>query len=123
MRSVLDRLAKGEGMGEAADSRDALCQHGAGGERPSLEALFHAAMLEEELRMQVEDMFADIKENQLNRFHHIGADRSEWQALHIRAFDFGQATLRRYELHLHVFRIRRIERWQSRMCALMQDER
>jgi len=48
-------------MGETVDSRNTLRQNDAMRQRPALEALLHAAMFEEKLGMQVQNMFADIE--------------------------------------------------------------
>ena len=93
---------KARRVGKAADARDPLGQHDAAGERAPLEALLHAAMLEEELGMEVEDVLADVEEDQLHRFHHVGAHRSEGQPLDVGAVDLRKAAIRRLERHQRV---------------------
>ena len=85
--SLLDRLAERQGVREAADAGDPFRQDDGAASATSLEALLHAAMLEEELRMKMKDVLADIEEDQFGGFHDVGAHRSERQALHVGALD------------------------------------
>ena len=84
-------------MGEAADAGNAFGKHGRLAERQALEPLFHAAMLEEELRLEVQDVLADIEEGELDGFHHVSPHRAERQLLDIRILDFRKSALRRLE--------------------------
>ena len=70
-------------MRHAADAGDALGQHHAAFRRQPLEALLHAAMLEEQPRMVVQDGLADVEEQKLGGFDHVRAHRPERQQLHI----------------------------------------
>ena len=87
-------------MSKAADAGDPLGQNHRMGKRAPLEALLHAAMLEEELRMEMEDVLADVEEDQLRRFDHVGAHRPERQSLHVGAVDLRKAALGRLERHM-----------------------
>ncbi len=120
---ALHRLAEREGMSEAADPRNPFRQHRAAGERAPLEALLHAAMLEKELGLEVEDVLADIEKDQLHQLHHIRPHRPEGQPLDIGAGDFRQeAVVRGLERHQRIGRISRVERRQDGSRALMKNQ-
>ena len=121
-RGLFDRLAESESVGEAPDPGDPLRENGRVRERAALEALLHAAMLEEQLRMEMQDVLADIEENELHRFDHVGADRSERQPLHVRALDLRQRALGGLERQNRVGRIVRIQGRPHRPHAVLEDE-
>ena len=70
-------------MRHAADARHALGQNDAACRLKALEPLLHAAMLEEQPRMIVQDRLTDVEEQKLGRLDHIGAHRTERQQLHV----------------------------------------
>ena len=124
IRRGFDRLAISERMRHAADARDALGQHDAARGLEALEPLLHAAMLEEQPRMIVQDRFADVEEQKLAGFDHVGAHRAERQQLHVGlgAGDFRNRLLRRFHAQRKVGRIVGIERRFARLGALVQHQ-
>ena len=70
-------------MRHAADARDALGQYDAAHRLKVLEALLHAAMLEEKPWVKVEDRFADVEKQKFAGFHHVGSHRAEREQLYV----------------------------------------
>ncbi len=122
MRGAFDRLTKAEAMGETVDSGNTLRQNDAMRQRPALEALLHAAMFEEKLGMQVQNMFADIEEDQFDQLYDVGAHRTERQSLNIGTVHHRDATLSGFERHRRVERIGAVERRHDRACPIMKDK-
>lgn len=79
-------------MRDRADAGDALGQDDAAPRVQAFESLLHAAVLEKEMRLVVEDVLADVEEGELRRFQHIGAHRAERQSLHVAGTDFRQSA-------------------------------
>src|SRR5271155_3987617 len=122
MSGLLHRLAERECMGKAADPRDPLRQNHRVGERASLKTLLNAAMLEEELRVKVDYVLADIEEDQLRRLDDVGAHRPEWQSLDLGAGYLRKAALGRLEGQYRVRGIGGIERRNDWASARMENE-
>ena len=119
---LFHRLAEGQRMREAADAGDPLGERRRLGKRQPLEALLHAAMLEEELRVKVEDVLADIEERELGQLDDVGPHRPERQLLHVRPDDLGNRAVAGGKRHRRSGGIGRVERRQDRLRALMQHE-
>ncbi len=67
-------------------------------------------MLEEKLGVEMENVFADVEENELCGFDDVGADRPERQPLDVGVVDLRQAAIGRLERDHVVCRICRLER-------------
>ena len=89
---ALHRLAISERMCDASDPGDPLRHDDRLIGRTSFEARLHAAVLEEEPRLVVDDVLADIKEHEFRGFDDIGANRSERQLLDVFGFDARQVA-------------------------------
>ena len=89
-RGRLNRLAVGERVGDSCRRPRRARRAPTPRTRQALEAFLHAAVLEEQLRLEVEDVFADVEENELRRLDDVGAHRPEGQQLHVAACDLGQ---------------------------------
>ena len=121
-RGLLHRLAEGARVTEASDRGHALGQRHAVGQPASLEPLFHSAVLEEQLRMIVDDVLADVCENELRRFDDIRAHRAERQALDIAVGDFRQSPSARFERHFEAGGIVEAHRRRRRSRPGVQHE-
>ena len=56
----------------------------------ALKAALHASVLEEEPRLVMDDMLADVDERELGQLEHIGPDRPERQKLDVDGVDIGK---------------------------------
>src|SRR5579875_825858 len=72
--------------------------------------------------MEVQDVLADVEENELNGFDDVRAYRPERKALNVGALDLWQATLGWLEGKDCVERIGRIEGRHRRVRSRMQDK-
>ena len=84
---ALDGLAERKRVADRADGRNTFGDYD-GVVRPrSLEAHFHPAMLEEQARLIVDDVLADIEEREFSGFQHVGSDRAERKLLDVARLD------------------------------------
>ncbi len=109
-------------MRQAADPRHALGQYHRRPRPQALEPLFHAAMLEEQARLVMQNRLADVIEQELGRFHDIGADRAKRQFLDIgdRPGDLRDKTPVLIDRHRRIRRIIGMHRRQDRLGAFAQ---
>ena len=120
-----DGLAIGERVRHAANAGNALRENDGAIRRQSLEAFLHAAMLEEQTRLIVQNCLADIKENEFRRLDDIGSHWPKRKKLHVGlgTGDFRNRLLDWLCLKRGTGRIIWIE-WRShRVDALVQDQR
>jgi hypothetical protein len=118
------RLTISQRVRNAADARDALGQHHAAFGAKPLEALLHAAMLEEQPRVIMQDRLAEVVEQKLGGFDHVGAHWAERQQLHIGlvAGKLRDRLRGRFDAQRQVGGIVRIEWRAGRLDALVQDQ-
>src|SRR5579884_489557 len=121
-RGLFNRLAKCQCMRKTPDSRDAFGQKRGMRKRATLKALLHAAMLEEKLRVKMQNVLADVEKDQLDRFHHVRAHRAEGQKLDIGVFDLGKSACLRLKRELCVVRVGRVKGRHMRLRAIVQNE-
>ena len=117
-----DRLAVSECMRHAANAGYPFGQHCSARRFEAFEPFLHAAMLEEQLRMIMNDSFAEIEEHELGRLKYVGAHRAKRQQLHVvaGAGNFRDDLPAPFHQKRPVHRIVRRERRQGRRYAFMQ---
>jgi hypothetical protein len=87
VRGALDRLAKSERVTDRSDARNPLRHDDGVTRQAAVETSLHAPMLEEEPRLIMEDVLADIEKREFRRLDDIRANGSEWQPLDILGVD------------------------------------
>ncbi len=118
----LDGLAVAERMGDAAHPGDALREHHRRVRVAALEKLLQAAVLEEQPRPVVQDLLADVAEQELGRLHHVGPHRTEGQHLHVGALHLQQRGGCGRVGHRHSRRAAGVQRRTDRRGALVQHQ-
>ena len=84
-RRILHRLHIRQRLREAVDARHPLGQQRGRAARHAFELLLDPAMLEKQVRVIVENPLADVVEDELRGFEHVGAHGPERQKLHMLA--------------------------------------